>query len=149
MINLRKYAVVFVLTVVGLTLAGFGLGFLGITLPVSLNTWLPPAVAALIVGQDLARETRAPLPASDYWRLGLIATLVAVALHVIIATLIFTGLALMVGVNILAQLALLGPMGIAVIALMMIFAINFSNVAFLWIGVRNELRAQSKRAGGK
>ncbi len=149
MINLRKYAVVFVLTVLGLTLAGFGLGFLGVRIPVSLNTWLPPAVAALIVGQDLARATGTAPQTSDYWRLGLLAAVVAVALHVILATVVFVGLSAMAGVNIMGQMAAIGPMGIAVIALTMIFAINLSNVAFLWIGVRNVLRAQSKRTGSQ
>lgn len=148
-LNLRKYAIVFVITVFGLVAVGFGLNLVGFPMPPGLQTWLPAAIAALLVGQGLVREADSVPSTSSYWKFGAILTVVAIALHVIIATIVFVGLSAMAGVNMLSQFAAIGPVGLLVIGGVMALAIYFSNVFFLWMGVKNALRAQSRKAGGK
>ncbi|WP_270731930.1 ABZJ_00895 family protein [Shimia sp. Alg240-R146] len=148
MINPRRYAVAFVLTLVGLAIAGFALSYFRIGVPPGMNTWLSPAVGALVTGQAIARDTGAPLPVGTYWRLGVPATVIAVVLHLIVATAVIGGLAVMTGVNMLSHVAGIGAPGLAIITAIMVVAIYFSNVCFLWIGVRNVLRVQAKKASG-
>ncbi|TCL00489.1 hypothetical protein BXY66_3132 [Shimia isoporae] len=146
MINLRKYAIVFVLTVLGLMAVGYALGAIGITVPAGLNTWLPAATAAVVVGQQLAKETGTALSSGTYWRLGVPTSVVATALHAAIASIIFLGLFVTAGVNMFAQIAAVGAFGLAIIGLIVVLAIYLSNVCFLWLGVKNGLRVKSAKA---
>lgn len=148
-LNLRKYALVFVLTVFGLVAVGFVLNMVGFPMPAGLQTWLPAAVAALVVGQDLARLSETPPTAATYWKLGGHITLVAVVLHIIIATVVFVGLSVMVGIDLFSQFAAVGTFGLLVIGAVMALAIYMSNVFFLWMGVKNTLRTQNRKIGGK
>ncbi|MGR3713260.1 MAG: ABZJ_00895 family protein [Shimia sp.] len=145
-LNLRNYAIAFVGTVLGLAVAGFALGYIGVHIPTGMNTWLPAAVAALLAGQAIARDTGAPASSGLYWRLGVSATACAVVVHLIVATVVFTGLSVMTGVNMLSQIAAMGPLGLAIVGAVMIAAIYVCNVCFLWLGVKNGLKAQAKKA---
>lgn len=145
-LNLRNYAIAFVLTVIGLAVAGFALGYIGVHIPTGMNTWLPAAVAALLAGQAIARDSGAPASSGVYWRVGVTATACAVVVHLIVATVVFTGLAVMAGTNMLSQIAAIGPFGLAIVAAVIIMAIYFCNVCFLWLGVKNGLKVQAKRA---
>ena len=148
-INLRKYALVFVLTVFGLLAVGLGLNLIGFPLPPGLQTWLPPAIAALVIGQKVARTSDVPPSAGAYWKIGLRLTAVAAVLHLIIATVVFVGLSVFAGGNVLGQFAVVGLPGLLIIAGLMVMAIYLSNVAFLWMGVKTTLRAKDRMGRGQ
>jgi hypothetical protein len=83
-VNLKRYALVYVASAVGVALCGIVLDALtGLGGGSGISTLLPPAIAALYEGQKAADQPGPPFTSSQAWREARRMTLVVLAVSVI------------------------------------------------------------------
>lgn len=145
-INLKRYALVYVTTVVLLMLVTTLLALAGVTIPASLSTLLPAMMAAMIEGQQQASTQRLPLGWGAAWKAAIPMTVCGVAVAVVASVLFLLVVGGEAEVKVIATIGLSGW----VFALIAIALVTYvSNAAFLRIGLNNQLKARAKAAAGK
>ncbi|WP_083095970.1 ABZJ_00895 family protein [Pseudophaeobacter leonis] len=145
-INLKRYALIYVATVVVLMLVTTLLSLAGITLPASLSTLLPTMMAAMTEGRQQAGTQKQPLGWGAAWKAAIPMTVcgVAVAFTASVLFLFVAG-----GVRDIRIITTIGFSGWA-FALILIATVTYvCNAVFLRIGLNNQLKARAKAAAGK
>ena len=141
-IGFRRYTCAYVLAVLALAVAQYAIqAYFAYRLPAGMSTWLPVMVAAMDAGQHFARRHDAALPGRDAWSLAVRATLIVLAVNLLILAV------LLASTDALAPLARLSPPLIVAVAAFLMLVIFLTNRIFLTLGARNELKARARRAG--
>lgn len=145
-INLKRYALIYVTTVVVLMLVTTLLSLAGIALPASLSTLLPAMMAAMIEGQQQAATQKQPLDWGRAWKAAIAMTVcgVAVAFGASVLFLIVVG-----GKAELQIITTIGFSGWALVLILIALVTYVCNAAFLRIGLNNQLKARAKAVAGK
>ncbi|MCT4554459.1 MAG: ABZJ_00895 family protein [Pelagimonas sp.] len=137
--SLKRYAIVFVLAILGLIVVGIALAPLGVKLPTGISVWMPPMLAALNAGTKYGEQHGAAPPKAEAWRLARLMTLVAIAIHILLSV----GF---IAVSVPSQgwglLAAIGPVGMIIIVLVMVAVTFLSNRFFLGLGAKTALKAK-------
>lgn len=144
-LNLKKYALHYLLALVGVICATLGLAVFDMTFPSATGALIPPMVAALLAGTKHAETTMQPLAKGEAWRLALPMTLCAVAIHLVLGVIYFgmTGL-LSDGLPMLLKTISLATW--ILLAAFVFGLIYLTNRIFLGLGVRNGLKVAQRKA---
>lgn len=141
-IDLTRYALWYLAGLVGVVLLSAILkAAAGFALPAGVPSIIPPILAAMMEGQRIARDQRAPLSANDLLRSAALMTAVVAAINLVILGLF---LALPATAQMLAQVPLWILVGLFVALLVVAGLLNWF---FLRQSIGNELKRQARDKG--
>ncbi|CUH86866.1 hypothetical protein PH5382_00785 [Phaeobacter sp. CECT 5382] len=145
-INLKRYALIYVTTVVVLMLVTTLLALAGITIPASLSTLLPAMMAAMVEGQRQAGTQQQPLGWGAAWKAAIPMTVcgVAVAFAASVLFVVVFG-----GETEIRIITTIGLSGWALVLSLIALVTYVCNAAFLRLGLNSQLKARAKAAAGK
>jgi hypothetical protein len=141
-LNWKRYAGVYILSMIGLMIVGLLLErLLGFSLPSGLSVVLPPMMAALIEGQKRADAGLEPYGKAEAWSAASLATMVVGVITV----------AVLAGLLILMPLMREMFSSISMITWVLVFAGIMAltllvNRSFLTMGYKNQRKALDKKA---
>ncbi len=140
LVNLKRYTLVYVGTILGLVVLSFVLSLLaGISLPAGLSTILPAMAGAMIEGQKRATAGLAPFEKSEAWAAARSLTKVVIlvnALIMVLAMIVPSVRAVFYSVPVMAALVFLVLIGITFL----------TNRFFLTYGFKNQKIALDRKA---
>lgn len=143
LVNLKRYTLVYVGTILGLVVLSFVLSLLaGISLPAGLSTILPAMAGAMNEGQKRATTGRPPFEKSEAWAAARSLTKVVIlvnALIMVLAMIVPSVRAVFYSVPVMAALVFLVLIGITFL----------TNRFFLTYGFKNQKIALDRKASRK
>lgn len=143
LVNVKRYALIYVATILGLVALSFALTLLaGITLPAGLSTILPAMAGAMIEGQKRATSGLAPFEKSEAWAAARAMTKVVILVNALIMV-----LAMMVPS--VRAVFLTVPMMAALVFLVLVGITFLTNRFFLTYGYKNQKIALDRKASRK
>ncbi|WP_422049122.1 ABZJ_00895 family protein [Shimia sp.] len=144
-LNLKKYALHYILTMFGVMGAAMALAALDIDFPDAAGGLMPSMIAAMLAGAKHAETTMQPLAKGEAWRLALPMTLCAAAIQVGFSLVYLFGSGILSeGLPVLLRTISLATWSL--LALFVLAVVYLTNRIFLGMGVRNGLKAAQRKA---
>ncbi|MCT4607851.1 MAG: ABZJ_00895 family protein [Pelagimonas sp.] len=144
--DLKRYSLIFVLTIVGLFGLSYALEAMGLHLPSGFSSIAPAMIAAQIEGARLGSTYARPFERREAWVLALPMTLCGIAINLaLLVAYIFQ----LTGDQAMELLDMLGVTAWVVVFVLMGGVIYLTNRIFLGLGLRMQLRAMQRQSSGE
>lgn len=142
-LDLKRYALVFALTIAGLFALSYLLTMAGLQLPSGFASIAPAMIAAQVEGLRLGKVYKRPFEKREGWLLAIPMTLCGIAVNlVLLVAYIFQ----LTGDQAMLLLDMLGVTGWVVVFVLMGLVIYLINRLFLGLGLRHQLKAYERQS---